>query len=105
MVRSFFERLSHSISDLFHSPFRIFLISSFLVVGGLVVDGSLFRLWRLHRDSSEIDRKMSVLKVDTEQIELNIKRGHDPNFMELEAREKFDLANEGELVFVFADSD
>lgn len=103
MLRRFFSRLSYLISDFLQHPLRVFAISFILFSAGLVLDGSLFRLWSLQRDSKEISRRMTVLRRDTKELNNKIKRARDPNFIEMQAREKFDLASEGDLIFVFTD--
>jgi cell division protein FtsB len=105
MIRETFARLAKSVSDILQHPLRVFAISLALVVAGLVLDGSLFRLWRLDRDTTDILSRIEVLKSQTHEIDQKIKRARDPNFIEIEAREKFDLASEGDLVFVFSDEE
>jgi cell division protein FtsB len=65
----------------------------------------LFRLWRLNRDAAELNRRMDKLRAESIDLDKKIKRAKDPNFIELEAREKFDLASEGDLIFVFSDKE
>jgi hypothetical protein len=105
MIREFFAYLAKTVSDFLQHPLRVFAISLALVAAGLLFDGSLFRLWRLDRDTQSIKGKISALKVQTRELDQKISRARDPNFIELEAREKFDLASEGDLVFVFSDED
>lgn len=105
MIRRLFARLAKIISDFLQRPLQVLTVSFFLVAAGLLLDGSLFRLWRLHRDSKEIARRTELLRSETIDLDKKIKRAKDPNFIELEAREKFDLANEGDLIFVFSDEE
>lgn len=105
MIRRFFAHIAKNVSDVLQHPLQIFVVCAVLVVAGLLLDGSLFRLWSLHRDSTEISRRMRVLEVETASLDKKIKRARDPNFIELEAREKFDLASEGDLIFVFSDDE
>lgn len=105
MIRRFFARLSYLVNDFLQNPIRVFAIFAFLVSAGLVLDGSLFRLWSLHRDEQEISTRMKKLRHQTAELDMKITRARDPNFIEMQAREKFDLASEGDLIFVFTDNE
>lgn len=105
MLRRFLLRLSYLISSFLQHPSKVFLFTFLLVGAGLILDGSLFRLWSLKRDSIEISRRMTVLRNETEELNKKIMRARDPNFIEMHAREKFNLASEGDLIFVFTDSE
>ncbi len=68
----------------------------------LVLDGTLLRLWALHRDQGLIQNKISDLLLESEKLQIKIDQSFDPNFIEQQARDRFDLVSEGELVFVFS---
>ncbi len=105
MIRNFFVRLGQSIASFFHQPLKVLIVCSILVFFGLLLDGSLFRLWRLNRDSVELTHRIQLLESDSKIIDQKLLRTKDPSFIELEAREKLDLASEGDLVFVFSDEE
>jgi len=105
MIREFFAHLAKTVSRVLQHPLKVLVISLVLVVAGLVLDGSLFRLWRLERDARDLSSRMKILRSQTQDLDQKIKRARDPNFIEIEAREKFDLASEGDLVFVFSDGE
>ena len=75
-----------------------------LVLNG-VIDGSLFRLWSMHRDHVAIREKIEVLKSKNEEMKVRLKKAKDPAFLEREARDRFDLVTEGDLVFVFSEEE
>lgn len=105
MIRNFFVRLGQSISSFFHQPLKVLVICSILVFFGLLLDGSLLRLWRLNRDSKQLAQRINNLENESKIIDQKLLRTKDPSFIELEAREKLDLASEGDLVFVFSDEE
>jgi cell division protein FtsB len=105
MIRRSFSRLGQIVSHFLQHPLKVFIVSFVLVVTGLVFDGNLIRLWRLNRDSEDLTSRMKVIKSETLNLSKKIDRAREPNFIELEARERFDLANEGDLVFVFSDEE
>ncbi len=74
-----------------------------LVLLNLVLDGSLFRLWSLHRDFDALQVARTNLESQNLKLEAQLKRAKDPAFLEREARDRFDLVSEGDLVFVFSE--
>ena len=69
----------------------------------LIFEGTLFQLWSLHKGHGEIQQKIAQLKVESKALGLKIDKTSDPSFLEMEARNQFDLANEGDLIFVFSE--
>jgi cell division protein FtsB len=69
----------------------------------LVLDGSLFRLWSLHRDYVNIEQDIHVLQTQNGELKQRLAKAKDPAFLEREARDRFDLVKEGDLVFVFTE--
>lgn len=74
-----------------------------LIVLNLVLDGSLFRLWSLHRDHTQLEAELVTLTQQNDKLKTQLKKAKDPAFLEREARDRFDLVNEGDLVFVFSE--
>jgi cell division protein FtsB len=105
MIRNFFSHMAEVVSQFLQRPIQVTVVCLLLATAGLLFDGSLFRLWRLNRDATELNRRMDKLRVESRELDQKIKRAKDPNFIELEAREKFDLASEGDLIFVFSDKE
>ncbi len=105
MIRSFFARIGQLISSFVQNPIKVFVTCLLFVFLALLIDGSLLRLWRLNRDSKEIARRMDLIALQSKDLDQKILRAHDPAFIELQAREKLDLASEGDLVFVFSDDE
>ena len=105
MIRLLLVRFFSSLHDFLHSPVKVLAICFALAFVNLVLDGSLFQLWGLHRDSYELRENMQRVKADSQKLAMKIKRASDPDFIELEARDRFDLASEGDLIFVFSDEE
>ncbi|OFZ12376.1 MAG: hypothetical protein A2Z20_00940 [Bdellovibrionales bacterium RBG_16_40_8] len=82
------------------------LVTCLIVVfGTLILNGSFLHLWNLHHNSRNLSERINNLRTNSQKIEEKIIKARDPNFIEVEAREKFDLAGEGDLVFIFSDDD
>ena len=105
MVRRLLIGFFQGINHLLQAPQKVIWICLGLVVLNLVIDGSLLRLWSLHRDHGSIQEKIQVLKSKNHEMKARLKRAKDPSFLEREARDRFDLVSEGDLVFVFSEEE
>ena len=105
MIRSFVSSVSTFISDLLQKPLRVLSLCLFLLFIGLFLDGSLIRLWSLHRDSGDLVKKIEALEAKSLETKMKIRNAKDPQFIEIQARDRFDLAGEGDLIFVFSDEE
>ena len=105
MVRELFSKIARTVSSVLHQPALVFSACLVLVTFGLVLDGSLFRLWALHRDSKDIAAKIEESKINTGKLQAKIKQAQDPMYIEMQARERLDLVGEHDLVFVFSDEE
>lgn len=104
MIRRFFTRIGQKISDFVQHPIRVLVTCLVVVSLGLIVDGTFFRLWNLNHDSKIIATRTSQLRSETMKIDKQLREARDPNYLELQARERLDLTNKGDLVFVFSDA-
>lgn len=103
MVRRFLVGLFRGLNDLLQTPQKVIWICLGLVVLNLVLDGSLFRLISMYRDHHDIQSKLVTLNQQTQSLKARLKEARDPVFLEREARDRFDLVSEGDLVFVFSE--
>ena len=87
---------------LLEKPGRIFLLSLFLSFLNLTLRGTPLRLWKLHQEQERILNNKKTLEKKLEQLSLKIQRISDPRFIELEAKNRFDLAKKEELIFIFS---
>ena len=101
------KRLLHSISqwsvETIQTPKRVLLICALAVASGLVFDGTLIKIWRLQRHIQSFQTQTSQYEEKIEVVREQIQRSNDPEFLERQARDRFDLVNEGDLVFVFSE--
>ena len=89
-------------SEILNRPLWVFV--GCLLVGfiSLIGEGSLLQLWRLHQSDKEMSRRIENLRKETENLSMRIKRASDPEFLELEASDYFDVVEKGDLIFVFS---
>lgn len=93
------------ISETLNRPLKVLLICSIIMFVNLVLEGSLLRLWSLHREQAELESKKSQMYLESKDLSLKLEKASDPAFLEREARDRFDLVSEGDLVFVFSDGE
>ena len=99
------SRFFHWIQEQLNHPLRVFWFCASLAFLNLFVDGSLLRLWNLHQDFKDIESRTAEMEVRNQEMDDKLRRASDPLFIEREARDRFDLVGEGDLVFVFADEE
>lgn len=90
---------------LLKKPLNIFVICFSLIFINLFIEGYIYRLWRLSEHSKSLDKKTISLQKEIVTLKKKIKNSSDLNFIEMQARDRLDLVNEGDLVFVFSGSE
>lgn len=105
MVRRFLFGFFQKLNQLLQAPQKVIWICLGLTVLNLIIDGSLFRLWTLNRDHTAITEKIDALQIKNQDLKVRLKKAKEPAFLEREARNRFDLVNEGDLVFVFSEEE
>ena len=104
-MRSFLIGFFRGLNNLLHAPQKVIVVCLALVILNLVIDGSLFRWWSLHRDYKVIQQNIQSLEIQNTKLKSQLQKAKDPIFMEREARDRFDLVSEGDLVFVFSEEE
>ena len=105
MVRRVLVGFFAGLNQLLQTPQKVIWICLGLVTLNVVLDGSLFRLWSLHRDHLSIQQNIASLETQNQDLKKRLQRAKDPAFLEREARDRFDLVSEGDLVFIFSDEE
>ncbi len=95
--------LFRGLNNLLNAPQKVVWVCLGLVVLNLVLDGSLVRLWSLRRDYDSLQSNIQSLNNQNQKLKSQLIKAKDPVFLEREARDRFDLVSEGDLVFVFSD--
>jgi hypothetical protein len=99
------DGLFRGLNHLLQTPQKVIWICLGLIVLNLVIDGSLFRLWGLHRDFRNLQGEIETVGKQNEKLRIQLQKAKDPAFLEREARDRFDLVSEGDLVFVFSEEE
>lgn len=95
-------RGSDLIRDWLHSPTKIFFLCLLFLFSHLVVGGNFFNLVRLKKDEKVLNQQLIDVSSQILQLKAKIQQSKDPIFLENLAKDRLDMANEDELVFVFS---
>lgn len=70
---------------------------------GLILSGDLFKLFKLIRHKDTLAARITKVEVAKQEIKTKIKESSSREFIEREATERFDMVQDGDLIFVFND--
>jgi hypothetical protein len=59
----------------------------------------------LQKEQSSLESRIEDLQRATREMDVKLERAQDPKFIRLQAQERFELAGENELIFVFSDDE
>lgn len=104
-MRRFLVGLFGGVGRLLQNPQQVIWICLTLVLVNVVIDGSLFRLYSLYQEFDNIQIKKINIEKQNIDLKARLQRAKDPAFLEREARDRFDLVSEGDLVFVFSEEE
>jgi cell division protein FtsB len=89
--------------ELMHQPMKVFWICFVLAIAGVLLDGTALRLWSLHRDHRVLQQRIQESMATSRALEFRIQEAQQPEFIERQVRDQYDLVKEGDLIFVFSD--
>lgn len=95
------DLVSRILNRFLNHPRRVVFWCAVFALAGILLDGTLYRLWALNNETKNMTVKIEETKISIAQLEKQIKMAHDPKFIEREARDRFDLVNKDDIVFVF----
>ena len=97
------SNLIRNCTDLMNQPTKVLWICLGIATASVLFDGSAIHLWSLHREENELARRIEESKVKLGQLAFQIQESQQPQFIERQARDQFDLVKDGDLVFVYAE--
>jgi hypothetical protein len=88
---------------LLNQPLKILLICLTFATVSLLFNGTFLQLYRLHRDRDVLHEQIRSTKMQIIDLDQQLKMAKDPVFIERQALDNYDLADENDLVFVFSE--
>ena len=94
----------HYIEKILMSPQIILGACLIMVIFHLITDGTAVKIWKLSQKKANLINGINEFKKKSLDISLEIKKHYTPNYLEELAMERFDMAGEEDMVFVFSES-
>ena len=104
MVRAL-KDIQLRLTYLLHRPRSMVMWCAVLAFSGLMLEGSLLSWVRLLAEERVMAEEILRLKADNARLKTEISQTRDPKLIEREARERLDLVQKNDLIFVFSDGD
>ncbi|MES2769053.1 MAG: septum formation initiator family protein [Bdellovibrionota bacterium] len=104
-MRNFASVVADTISRLLMSPRKVLVTCLVFALAGILLDGTLYQMWELGVEKKSMQQKISETEISIKKLQKQIRMAHDPRFIEREARDRFDLVNKDDIVFVFSNDE
>jgi len=95
------NRISRLLHSFLSQPNRVFWICCLVVFGSLLGNGNLLHLYSLHREEHSLAQQMQETRASILQLDQQMRMAQDPSFIARQAVDRYDLAEENDLIFVF----
>ena len=89
------------VSQWIHQPKLILIFCGILIFLNIIFDGTLFQIRTLYLQKRSIIKNSREVNTKNEVILNKIQQLSDPKNLEKEVINRFDLASEGDLIFIF----
>ena len=96
---------SNCIEKLLMSPQIILGACLIMVTFHLITDGTAVKLWKLSQKKANLIDNIEKFKEKGHDISLEIKKHYMPNYLEEIAMERFDMARNEDMVFIFSQNE
>lgn len=97
------KRILFYLKLLWNQPLWVFIACLLFVSIHIGFDGTLLRIWHLYDRHKELRNRIVDIQVKNSIVEERLKQLSNPRFLIKEARDRFNLVGEGDIVFIFSD--
>ncbi len=97
------KRFGDNIANLLERPGRVLGICFCLVLGGVVFDGSLWRLYHIEQNQENLTMKIREENAKISKIKQQLGQLKNPAYIEKQARERLEFLEKEDLLFVFSE--
>ena len=98
-LRNYFTYLQSSL----HRPTRILVVCLLVLMTTLLLNGTLWKIWGLQRDTAQIGSQIIQTKMQVSRLNSQLSLLRNDSFIERAARDRLDYASESDLIFVFSE--
>ena len=93
------------LKKIFSSTRYTLLLCGVFLIFTLFIKGSFLDLFKMKQYKAKITQEIASVQVTSEDLKKKLEKVNDPKFIEKQIKEKFDFVKEGDLVFIFSDSE
>jgi len=97
------KKLSYFIKSVLDRPLWLLLICFSMICFYLILDGTLVRLLHLYKSREILKTQINDIKHKNSVVEERLKKLSDSQFLEQEVRDRFNLVEEEDIVFIFSE--
>ena len=98
------KKIKNFIVQILYRPYFTFFLCLLFLLINLILDGTLFRVFRLNQDLRVVQNRIKHIEGKNQDIEDKIKKSSDPDFVEKEVRQRLDYTGEEDLIFIFPEN-
>jgi len=97
------SRIQYILKQVLNRPLWVLIICIVLLLFNVMFDGTLSRLMNLVRSQKVLKSRIKDLERKNALVEDRLKKLSDSEFLEKEAKDRFNLIGEEDIVFIFSD--
>ena len=76
-----------------------------LILFNIIFDGTLFQMRKLYLQQKTLKQQTLEIQTKNDILVEKMKKLSDPKYLEKEVRNRFDLAGQGDLIFIFPEDE
>lgn len=103
MLQRYLYRFFYFLNDFIHDTKKVLVSCLIFLSFSLLLDGSMYRLWKLNQQFGFFQQELKSLEVKEQKLAKDLENVKNPAFMKRLAQERLDLADKGDLIFVFTE--
>ena len=97
-------KLMYFINEFLKRPLWLFIACFALVCANMILDGSFFRILQVYNSQEILKNRIKDIRMKNLLVEERLQKlESDPQFLEQEVRERFNLVGEKDIIFIFPD--
>lgn len=101
----FFKSINLFFQEWLQKPYGVFIACLIFLGINIIFDGTLFKIRELYLNKQQLLQASEEIKIKNERIVSILERLKDPTYLEKEARNRLNLAGEGDLIFIFPEDE
>ena len=97
------KRVLYYLKLFWSRPIWVLTICLLFISVHIGFDGTLLRIWHLYGRHKELRGRIVDIQEKNSIVEKKLKQLSNPRFLIKEARDRFNIVGEGDIVFIFSD--